>query len=194
MAQSASVKQTPTKRTMFAFDLDPKWAAALREVAEKHYPQESSPTGLVRQWVQELVGCFYTEKEMKGRGLLPPYRSQPNPELLLFATRQIEKRRDMPKVPRSVEATARPMKKGNNSMTKMWSTEAHLCPVHRHEMKYSTTLRDFRERLTANGTEFNNQFYYCPVADCGSRYSAVTGHIELVDLRKLLESDAKNLA
>lgn len=80
---------------MFAFDLDPKWAAALREVAEKHYPHESSATGLVRHCVQELVGCFFTEKEMKGRGLLPLYRSKPNPELLLFAIGQVEKRKEI---------------------------------------------------------------------------------------------------
>ena len=74
--------------------------------------------------------------------------------------------------------------------TRMRSDEKHTCPDHNLDMIYSTTLRDFPENLTLNGIEFKNQFYYCPVKGCASRYSEGTGYRKILDLVEILCTNA----
>jgi hypothetical protein len=87
MASRDSAKQP--KRSLIAFDLPRPWSQALRDV-KQHYPDIRTPTALVRQAIQEFIGCHLTENEMKKRGLIPEYKSASKPELLLSALRKAD--------------------------------------------------------------------------------------------------------
>lgn len=80
-------------RQVVALDIAPMWKKAFVEVVLPQYPDEQSVSSLLRRIIQEVVSCFLTEKEMRDRGLLAPYRSLGNPDALLFALRRAEERR-----------------------------------------------------------------------------------------------------
>lgn len=90
---SSNVRPKAKSRQVLALDIAPMWKKAFEEVVLPQYPDEQSVSSLLRRIIQETVSCFLTEKEMRDRGLLAPYRSLGNPDALLFALRRAEELR-----------------------------------------------------------------------------------------------------
>lgn len=88
----AAVKVMTPKRTMFAMDLEPAVKQALEDLVETKFPDET-PTSIIRLLTREFISCNYTEKQLKDRGLLPFYKSQGQPELMLASIKNLEKLR-----------------------------------------------------------------------------------------------------
>ena len=84
---------TKPERPQISFDMPVPWKAAMQKYVLPNYPEDFTTTALMRSILKEFISCFMTEQEMRDEALLPLYRSQGKPELLLAAIRKSEETR-----------------------------------------------------------------------------------------------------